>query len=210
MSDVLKALKSAGLLSDQQLDLGFISTGSYAINKVISGSYDKGVPIGYITQFMGESSTAKTVFVTQTLAEAQKNGYHTILIDSENAFSPSFAAVMGVDPNKLIYDSPPTLEDCFEKIEKLIMEIRELDKDTPIVVGYDSISVSPVRAELEGDGYKQNNMLGGLRARITGDCLRRLNTIVRDQKVALMVINQLREKVGQLYGDPSTPAAYRS
>ena len=64
---VLKRLKNAGLLSEQVPDLGFVSTGSYALNKIISGDYTKGVPIGMITQFHGEASTAKTVFGTHIL-----------------------------------------------------------------------------------------------------------------------------------------------
>lgn len=204
--DVLKALKSASLLTDQEFDLGYVPTGSFALNRVISGSYKDGFPIGYITQIDGQSSTAKTVFATQALAEAQTLGYYTVLADTENAFSSDFAEVLGIDPTKLIYLAPPTLEDTFDSFEKVIKEIREKDQDTPIVMAFDSIAVCPVRAEMEDDGYKQNNMLGGLRARITGDCLRRFNTLVRDQKIALIVINQLREKIGQMYGDTSTPA----
>lgn len=207
MSNLIKTLKSAGLLSEQKLDLGYVPTGSYALNRIMGGGYDKGFPIGYITQLCGESSTAKTVFVTEGLAQAQKLGYYTVLIDSENAFSPKFAATLGIDAEKLIYAAPPSLEACFNTIENIIEEIREQDEDTPIVIGYDSISVSPVQAELDPEDYKQNNMLGALRAKVTGDCLRRLNTIVRDKKVALLVINQLREKVNVMYGDPSTPAA---
>ena len=73
--DVLKKLKSAGLLSDTELDLGDVPTGSYALNRVISGQYDKGIPIGMITQFKGNSSTGKTVFATHILREA-----HSVLI----------------------------------------------------------------------------------------------------------------------------------
>jgi RecA/RadA recombinase len=85
---VLKRLKNAGLLSEQTRDLGFVSTGSYALNKIISGDYQKGIPIGMITQFHGEASTAKTVFATHILKEAQEKGYYAMLVDSENAYNP--------------------------------------------------------------------------------------------------------------------------
>ena len=144
---VLQRLKSAGLLSDQPLNLGYVSTGSYALNKIISGSYNRGIPVGMITQFHGESSTAKTVFATHILREAQAEGYYSMLVDSENAYNPEFAESLGLDPTKLIYAAPETLEDCFQVIEETILSIREVDKDTPIVVAYDSIAVSPSKVE---------------------------------------------------------------
>ena len=209
MSDVVKKLKSVGLLSDHEADLGYVSTGSLALNKICSGSFHLGLPIGYITQFRGESSTAKTVFVTSVLAEATKQGYWALLIDSENAYNPVFAESLGIDPDRLYIDAPPSIEDCFDKIEKFILEIREDigDKETPIVIGYDSIAVSPCKAELDSENYDSNNMVGAMRAKVTGSCLRRINTLLRKHKVCLMVINQVRNKVGVFMGDPRANAA---
>ena len=205
--DVIKSLKTAGMLSDQNLDLGFVSTGSYALNKICSGDYQKGIPIGMITQFHGEASTAKTVFVTHILANAQKEGYYTILVDAENAYNAEFASTLGLDPENLIYIAPPTLEDCFATMEALIKEIRETDKDTPIVIGYDSLAVSPSREEMEKTDYESHQMTGAMRAKVTGACLRKINQLLRDNKVALVIVNQIRNKVGVMYGDPRTPAA---
>ena len=209
MSDVVKKLKSVGLLSDHEADLGYVSTGSLALNKICSGSFHLGLPIGYITQFRGESSTAKTVFVTSVLAEATKQGYWALLIDSENAYNPVFAESLGINPDRLYIDAPPSIEDCFDKIEKFILEIREEvgDKETPIIIGYDSIAVSPCKAELDSENYDSNNMVGAMRAKVTGSCLRRINTLLRKHKVCLMVINQVRNKVGVFMGDPRANAA---
>jgi recombination protein RecA len=91
-------------------------------------------------------------------------------------------------------------------MEDLIKEIRENDKDTPIVIAYDSIAVSPTRDELKGEGYEMHNMMGAARAKITGGCLRKINMRLRVQKVALVIINQIREKVGVMYGNPETNA----
>lgn len=204
--DVLAKLKSSGLLSEQICDLGFVPTGSYALNKIISGDYNKGIPIGMITQFIGESSTAKTVFATHILREAQALGHYTVLIDSENTFNSDFAETLGLDPARLLYSAPDTLEDCFDTINKTIAEIRELDKDTPIVIAYDSIAVSPSKSEFNADNFDGTNMDGAIRAKIAGACLRKVNSILRKQKVALIIINQIRNKVGVMYGDPSTPA----
>ena len=205
--EVLKRLSGAGLLSDEPEVLAQVPTGSYALNKIISGSYTGGVPIGGITQFIGDSSTAKTVFVTHVLKEAQTKGYYTILIDSENAYNGKFATSLGIDPSRLIYAAPETLEECFETMETLIKEIREHDKDTPIIIGYDSIAVSPVRSEYEKESYDRSNMQGAQRAMVMGSCLRSINPRLRRDKVGLVVINQVRTKVGQLYGDPTTAAA---
>ena len=205
--EVLNKLRSAGLLSNEVKDLGNVPTGSYALNKIISGDFGKGIPIGMITQFHGESSTAKTVFATHILKEAQVKGYYTLLIDSENAYNAEFATHLGLDPDKLLYAAPHTLEDCFNTIQETIMEIRKLDEDTPIVIAYDSIAVSPSKVEFEAEGFDGNNMQGAIRAKATGACLRKINPILRTKKVALVVINQLRSKVGVMFGDPTTMAA---
>jgi len=208
-AEVLERLQKAGLLSDQTLDLGNVPTGTYALNKVISGDYQKGIPIGMITQIYGESSTAKTIFITHILIEAQKKGYYTIFVDSENAYSPEFAKMLGIDADKLGYSAPRTVEDCFYYMETIIKSIREVDKDTPIVIGYDSIAASPSKAEFEAEDTKKydgNPMDGAIRAKSTGACLRKINPVLREEKVALVIINQLRHKVGVTHGDPSTPA----
>jgi recombination protein RecA len=206
-SNVIEKLKNAGLLSDSVEDLGSVSTGSYTLNRVISGDYKKGIPIGGITQFHGEASTAKTVFVTHILKEAQALGHYTMLVDSENAYNATFAEHLGVDPSQLIYTAPETVEDCFNVIENTIKEIRELDKDTPIVIGYDSIAVSPSKAEYEAENYDGNNMQGAVRAKAIGNCLKKINPILRKYKVALVIINQIRNKVGVMFGSPDTMAA---
>jgi len=205
--DVIKRLKNAGLLSEQAHDLGFVSTGSYALNKIISGDYMKGIPIGMITQFHGEASTAKTVFATHILKEAQSKGYYSMLVDSENAYNPTFAKQLGVDPERLIYSTAETLEDSFQVMEDTILSIREADPNTPIVIAYDSIAVSPSKAEYEAESYDGNNMQGAIRAKSTGACLRKINPLMRKHKVALIVINQIRSKVGVMYGNPETMAA---
>jgi len=206
-SGVLDRLKNAGLLSDQPINLGFVPTGNYALNKVISGDYTKGIPIGMITQFHGESSTAKTVFATHILKEAQAAGHYSMLVDSENAYNPEFATHLGIDPKKLIYSAPETLEQSFDVIKNTVMEIRKEDRETPIVIAYDSIAVSPSKAEFEAENFDGNNMVGAVRAKATGACLRKINPILRMKKVALVIVNQIRNKVGVMYGSPDTMAA---
>jgi len=206
LDDICKRLDGAHLLSQEAQVHGFIDSGSYALNKIISGDYLGGFPVGGITEIYGESSTAKTVFLTHAFVGAQKKGYYTVMVDNEHAYSPSFAQVLGVDPEKLIYSMPETMEDCFETIEKVILAIREKDKDTPIVIGYDSIGVSPTRKEMVGDLGNNSEISGALRAKVAGQCLRRINPLLRKHKAALIIINQVRSKVGLVFGDPRTKA----
>jgi recombination protein RecA len=206
LDDICKRLDGANLLSEEGQVHGFVDSGSYALNKIISGEYKGGFPIGGITEIYGESSTAKTVFLTHAFVGAQKKGYYTVMVDNEHAYSPSFAKTLGVDSDKLIYAMPETMEDCFETIENAILAIREHDKDTPIVIGYDSIGVSPTRKEMEGDLGSNSEISGALRAKVAGQCLRRINPLLRKYKAALIIINQVRSKVGLVFGDPRTKA----
>jgi len=206
--DVLKRLKSVGLLSETQLDLGNIPTGSYALNKVISGNYGKGIPIGGITQFHGEASTAKTVFAAHFLREAQKLGHHTLLVDSENAINTEFVEGMGIDSSKLHYTNSTIIEECFDIIKTTIQEIREIDKDTPIAVAFDSLAVCESKEESE-KGFESNPMTGAIRAKATGNCLRHMFHVLKEQKAALVLVNQLRSKIesNPFSGSPDTMAS---
>jgi len=206
LDDICKRLDGAALLSEEDQVYGFVDSGSYALNKVLSGRYDGGYPIGSITEIYGESSTAKTVFLTHAFVGAQKKGYYTVMVDNEHAYSPSFARVLGVDPEKLIYLMPEAMEDCFLAIENAILAIREKDRDTPIINGYDSIGVSPTKKEMQDDFGKNSEMAGALRAKVAGQCLRRINPLLRKHKAALLIINQVRSKVGVMFGDPRTKA----
>jgi len=206
LDDICKQLDGAALLSEEDQIHGFVDSGSLPLNKILSGKYNGGYPIGAITEIYGESSTAKTVFLTHAFVGAQKKGYYTVMIDNEHAYSPAFAKTLGVDPEKLIYLMPESMEDCFEAIEKAIVAIREHDKDTPIVIGYDSIGVSPTRKEMDDTFGKNSEMGGALRAKVAGQCLRRINPLLRKHKAALLIINQVRSKVGVMFGDPRTKA----
>ena len=201
--DILKKLNSAGLLSEREVNLGYIDSGSYALNKVISGKYNGGWPIGHISEIMGDSSTGKTLFLTHAFAAAQKNGWFTAMYDNEFSYNAPFAKSMGVDPAKLIYDDPETVPECFSRMEILIEEIRKHDKDTPIVIGLDSMAGQSDK-ESEKKISEFDNMDGAVRAKEIGQCLRHINPILRKNKVALLVINQIRAKPGVMYGDPTT------
>lgn len=207
--DILKKIanKVDGLsvVESQGFDLGFVDTGSYAYNKIISGKFKGGYPIGSVIEIAGESSTAKTVFAIEALINAQKKDYYTVFIDNEQAFTPEFAQKLGLDLDKCFYASPETMEDCFDVAEKAVDAIRSEDPDTPIVVAYDSIGASPARKEMEGDVGSNAEITGALRAKVAGQCLRRINQMVRPKKVLFLVINQLRGTLA-MYGPKSSKA----
>ena len=171
LDEICKELDGASLLSTESQVYGYVDSGSKVLNKIISGDFDKGYPIGSITEIYGESSTAKTVFLTHAFIGAQKKGYY-----------------------------------CFEAIETIILAIRKKDKETPIMIGYDSIGTSPTRKELDDDFGKNSEMGGALRAKVAGQCLRRINPMLRKYKAGLIIINQVRSKVGVMFGDPRTRA----
>ena len=91
----------------------WIPTGSRWLDSVVCRGHLAGIPVGKISEYYGNASTAKTVFLTHILKDAQKKGFYTMLVDSENAYSADFATTLGLDPDKLIYCAPETLEDCF-------------------------------------------------------------------------------------------------
>lgn len=199
--DIVAKLQELGVLSDRQHNLGFIDSGSFALNKIISGKYAKGgYPIGKIIEIFGENSTGKTVFLTHAIAAAQKKGYFTVLLDNEFTYNRFFAESLGVDSTKLIYDDPPTVSQCFSRIEELILKIREFDTDTPILIGLDSLA-GQSDAEEEKKIDELTNTDGMIRAKEIGQCLRKINPMLRINKACLIVINQVRMNPLVMYGD---------
>lgn len=205
-AEICKELDTATRLSDSLITDEFVDSGSYALNKIISGRYDGGYPIGGITEIYGESSTAKTVFLTHAFIGAQKKDFFTVMIDNEHAYSQSFAESLGLDSSKLIYAMPETIEDCFETVEKSILAIRKKDPKTPILIGFDSIGTVACRKEMDDNFAANPEMIGAIRAKATGICLRRINPLLRKYNAGLIIINQVRSKVGVMFGDPTTKA----
>lgn len=200
--EILDRIKGLSFLSDQDIDLGFIDTGSYALNKVVSGKYSGGWPVGRIGEIMGNPSTGKTLFISHAFSEAQKLGYFTVMLDNEFAYDSLFARKLGVDPSKLIYEAPETVPGCFEKAEEIMAKIREHDKDTPIVLAIDSLA-GQSNKEKEKKVEEFDNMDGSNRAKEIGQCLRHINPLLRENKALLLMINQIRSKP-VTYGSPDT------
>lgn len=205
--DLVTKLKSVGTLSQQDRVYRYIDTGMFALNYVISGKYDGGIPVPGITQFIGESSTGKSAFATIILGKAQQAGFHCLYEDAENTMNVEFARTLGMDPDRLLYNNPESIEETFDHMEKVIKEIRSMDTETPIVAVVDSLAVLCAKKELEEAGYDQSPVDGALRAKLLGGALRKFDKIVKKNNVGLVVINQVRSKINVMYGDPTTAAA---
>lgn len=207
MTELFEKLKKLGIVTEKEDIKTFLSSGSYALNKVIGGAFNRGYPIPGIVEISGESSSGKTVFLAHAFREAQKLGYFCKLEDAEQTWSHSFADNFGVNKDTLLINSNlETLEDAFDSIEKTVKAIREDDKNTPIVIGLDSLPVLPTKKEQEAEGYATSETLGMIRAKAVGGCLRKIHTLVSQNKVLLIIVNQLRSKP-VMYGSPDTRAA---
>ena len=210
IEDICKNIENAEVLdSDDVANIRFVSTGNLAMDFVSSGKFwGGGIPLGRITEIYGESSTGKTVIGTHILQNIQKIGGIGVLIDSESAYSVPFAKNLGIDTQQLIYLQPDCLEDCFIKIKKIINYIRSNSTDMrPVAIVYDSIAASPSRKEIEK--MKNESDLGSLmghRALVCSDYLRNMVQLIKKQQVAIIIINQVRSKIGVMFGDKDTTA----
>lgn len=202
-----------------------IDTGSLAFNYVCSGRFIKGgVPGQKITEIYGPSSSGKSLVANNCLFGAQKLGGWAIILDCENSTNKDFMQKAShLDPRKLIRYTPLTLEQAFLKVHNAVKKIREIEKKhkmprMPIVVVYDSISVSPCERELKEtnlpDDYKPTDwkkIVGrheqpGERAKICSAELRKIGQLLEDYDATMVIINQTREKIGVMYGSPETTA----
>ncbi|MCA9847520.1 MAG: recombinase RecA [Dehalococcoidia bacterium] len=160
-----------------------------------------GVPRGRITEIYGPESAGKSTLAQHIIAEAQKAGGTAAYIDVEHALDPEYAAQCGINVDDLLISQPDTGEQALEICEALI---RSQAIDIVIV---DSVAALVPRAELEGD---MGDSLPGLQARLMSQAMRKLTAAVSRTNTALVFINQLREKVGVVFGNPETTPGGRA
>lgn len=199
----------------------FIDTGSLATNYICSGKFIKGgIPAGKITEIYGPSSSGKSLLASNVLYGCQKLGGWPIILDCENATNSEFMEKTShLNLNRVLRYTPKTLEEAFLRIHTTAKKIREIKgDDVPIIVVYDSISVSPCERELKETNLPQDykpadwkrivgrNEQPGERAKVCSRELRKLQPMLEKMNVTVMIINQTREKIGVLYGNPETTA----
>ncbi len=175
-----------------------IPTGSLALDLALGIG---GIPRGRITEIFGPESSGKTTLAQHIIAEAQKRGGTVAYIDAEHALDPSYAANCGVNVDELLISQPDTGEQALEITEALV---RSSAIDVIII---DSVAALVPRAEIEGD---MGDPQMGLQARLMSQALRKLAAAIGRSGTAVVFINQLREKVGIVYGNPEVTTGGRA
>src|SRR5213595_2943435 len=178
--------------------IAVISTGSISFDAALGVG---GFPRGRVVEIFGPESSGKTTLALQVIAEAQKTGGMAAFVDAEHALDAKYAKKLGVDLENLLVSQPDNGEQALEIVEVLV---RSGGVDVVVV---DSVAALVPRAEIEGEmGEAQM----GLQARLMSQALRKLTGIVSKSKTCLIFINQLREKIGVMFGNPETTTGGRA
>ena len=175
-----------------QNDLPVISSGSLSLDLALGVG---GFPKGRIIEIYGPESSGKTTLALQTIANAQKQGGIAVLVDAEYAFDAAYAKALGVDIDNLLVSQPDTGEQALEIVDTLVRS-GAID-----IIVVDSVAALVPAAEIEGD-MGDSHM--GLQARLMSQALRKLTGILSKSKTCLIFINQLRMKIGVMFGNPET------
>ncbi|MDB5186503.1 MAG: recA, partial [Candidatus Saccharibacteria bacterium] len=168
-----------------------IPTGSLSLDLALGG----GLPVGRIIEVYGPESSGKTTLTLHAIAEVQRRGGTAAFIDAEHALDPSYAKRIGVDVENLLLAQPDNGEQALEIVETLV---RSNAVDLIVV---DSVAALVPRAEIEGD-MGDSHM--GLQARLMSQALRKLTGVISRSKVTVIFINQIRMKIGVMFGNPET------
>jgi recombination protein RecA len=180
------------------LPIAVISTGSISFDAALGVG---GIPRGRVTEVFGPESSGKTTITLQVIAEAQKAGGLAAFVDAEHALDPGYAKKLGVDVDNLLVSQPDSGEQALEITEALV---RSGAIDVLVV---DSVAALVPKAELDGE-MGESHM--GLQARLMSQALRKLTGTVSKSRTALIFINQIREKIGVMFGNPETTTGGRA
>lgn len=212
MADKKKALETALLQIEKSYGKGAVmrlgETGSLNVEAISTGSISLdnatgigGFPRGRIVEIYGPESSGKTTLALQVVAEAQKKGGEAAFIDAEHALDPDYAQNLGVDVNSLLVSQPDNGEQALEIAEALARS-GAID-----VIVVDSVAALVPKAEIEGD---MGDSHVGLHARLMSQALRKLAGVINKSNTLVIFINQLREKVGVMYGNPEVTTGGRA
>lgn len=183
---------------NQHMSVDHISTGSLSLDIALGIG---GLPRGRIVEIYGPESSGKTTLSLHCIAEGQKNGGNVAFIDVEHALDPTYASALGVDVDSLLVSQPDTGEDALEIAEALIRS-GAID-----VIVIDSVAALVPKAEIEGE---MGDSHVGLHARLMSQALRKLAGAINKSNCVAIFINQLREKVGVIYGNPEVTTGGRA
>ena len=186
-------------LGDREtVDVDAIPSGSLLIDEAIGVG---GYPKGRIIEIFGPESSGKTTLALHAIAECQKNGGRAAFIDAEHAIDPIYAKNLGVDINELILSQPDNGEQALEIVEMLA------GSGSINLIVVDSVAALVPQAELDGE---MGDSSVGLQARLMSKAMRKIAGVLNKKECAVIFINQLREKVGVMYGNPETTSGGRA
>ena len=195
LSQIEKAYGKGSIMKlgqDNQTKIDGLSTGSISLDLALGGY---GVPRGRITEVYGPESSGKTTLCSQVIASAQKVGGVCAFIDAEHAFDAAYAKNLGVKLDELLISQPDTGEQALEIAETLIRS------NAVDVVVIDSVAALVPKAEIEGE---MGDSHVGLQARLMSQALRKLSGAIRSSNAAMIFTNQIRMKIGVMFGSPET------
>src|SRR6266508_4516674 len=202
VSQIEKQFGKGSIMRLGQKDAGYmipsISTGAVSLDYALGIG---GVPRGRVIEIFGPESSGKTTLALQVIAQAQKLGGMAAFVDAEHALDSQYAVKLGVDLENLLVSQPDNGEQALEIVEVLV---RSGGVDVVIV---DSVAALVPKAEIEGE---MGDAQMGLQARLMSQALRKLTGVVSKSKTSLVFINQLREKIGVMFGNPETTTGGRA
>jgi recombination protein RecA len=180
----------------------WIGTGSRQLDYIIANRRDGGLPEGRIVEIFGPPSIGKSHIAIQIARETQQMGGIIVYIDTENATSVENLGLLGVDISKrFVYVDTHCTEEVLSIAEATIMKAKAMDKDIPVTIIWDSVAATSPKAELVGDYDKESI---GLQARAISKGMRKITGVISNQNVLFVILNQIRTKIGVMYGDPTT------
>jgi len=201
MADIEKQFGKGAIMrlgSDSHLNIETISSGSLALDIALGVG---GYPKGRIIEIYGPESSGKTTFALSAIAEVQKQGGRAAFIDAEHALDPVYAKNLGVKIDELLLSQPDTGEQALEICEALVRS------EAVSIVVIDSVAALVPQAEIDGE---MGDSHVGLQARLMSQALRKLSGTINKTKTTAIFINQLREKVGVMFGNPETTPGGRA
>ncbi|MDP2913319.1 MAG: recombinase RecA, partial [Candidatus Omnitrophota bacterium] len=184
--------------ADYHVNIPALSTGSLALDAALGVG---GVPRGRVIEIFGPESSGKTTLTLSIIAQAQKAGGQAAFIDAEHALDSTYAKKIGVNLDDLLISQPDTGEQALDIAETLVRS-NAID-----VIAIDSVAALTPRAEIEGD-MGESHM--GLQARLMSQALRKLTGAISKSKTCVIFINQIREKIGVMFGNPETTTGGRA
>jgi len=180
----------------------FISTGSTMLDLAISNRPNGGIGVGKITELNGLEGSGKSLIGSHLLASTQKKDGIAVYIDTESAVSQEFLRAIGVNTKNMLYVHLETVEEIFDTIETIVTKIRESNKDKLVTILVDSLAAASTKVEMDADFDKDG--WATAKAIIISKAMRKITQMIARQKVALVFTNQLRQKLGVMFGDPWT------